>query len=100
MGGHYSAFRRLTIKDAALNLAGFLEVLVVVRFIETEKKDRVLGTGRSILGKIRVPTFRKWEILEVDDGGRCTTLGMGLYHWRVLLGLGSMGRRFPRPFCV
>ena len=64
----------MTIKDAALNLAGFLEVLVVVRFIETEKKIGCWGLGESILAKIRVPTFKKRKILEVNGGDSCTTL--------------------------
>lgn len=65
----------MTIKDAALNLAGFLEVLVVVRFRETEKKDRVLGAGISIPDKIKIPTLKKKrKILEVNNDDSYTTL--------------------------
>lgn len=39
----------MTIKDAALNLAGFLEILVVVRFTETEKKTGYWGLGYQYL---------------------------------------------------
>lgn len=41
----------MTIKDAALNLAGFLEVLAVVRFIKTENKIGCWGLGDQYLTK-------------------------------------------------
>lgn len=88
----------MTIKDAALNLAGFYVSPCSCQIHRNRKTDRVLGAGESMLDRNRISTLKKngkfWKWMMVTVVQQCE---WDLYHWSVHLDMGTVGSCFPGP---